>query len=1182
MSVSAKGPLQKINEDPRLRPFLSSVFDAQSYTRTVIKEGRSEESFANIVTLIEEINMEIKGYISQHKESLMSGMQEVASLAERYNNLSANSQKFQRNIAKMKKDAMESHNLVASRTLELERIHETAILLHQLKQFVQSKAQLDQYLKDHNAKDVRNLSAAAKTVNELETLLGNQKLLEIKLVADCASTIKLFGQNIRLLAQDKLLTAITEKNQASIASCLQVFYNLRTLPEVIILVIDTAVKRTAEASRESLHLEFLNGMSADLLLADPTLNIAGSATTMSHSSSSSSSLASRSASSANIGAVAIGALTDAAGSALANVGGTSVSSSSTHQVTTLAQLRIAIREIAHMWSGCIYDHAMQVHVLQRVVNKKEDPVSHERFLDVLCDHCSAVPSSGGKNGTQPSAMMQFLARGQLLDVFWDRLVIALSEVAAEKLKSHPLAASRAYPSLRRAAVDVVRTLKDLTGSEMVRDLSSTASSTFPVSKEFTEYISHLYTSTAMDDYCEEENERSSSKNKDDPYTSKTDHNDLDDGDLFSEAELARIRSADTGYMFGSLQWSQVDLLRSACPRGGVVGQRSRHAMQHFLGSSHRGGGGRKLRGDMTISSSGSIIVSGNNGANGGWAEPLSGLHSRERDAHRGEGVGYSEETGLLAGFKPIRDRFLINVLNRMNAPIFQMFPELDGYTAAVPSKRDLQAFIKALQLELVIAATESDTGLISCICREFLKAVQLMLSKIEGMVISGPETRKLSSQNNFLRTSKQEHNGQLLVLLLQFQDALEKIHSNVTKQSEEALSSGNMLSSALSSMGAGGTGMSEQQSEKQRLESVSFEIHKVVRVATRSIRQIGSTQILDPIVDLLSGYVKSVLLGLLKEGFVSKPASRPTPAKFGAIAVGGPMDVSSMDCSIAVQTLLKQVGLMVSQHITSLPPSPVVDAALQELSIRIMHSYVTVAALSRPVTELGRLRAAKDLSSLEELLRGVYSFTQAQSDACPVIQEFKAFRRLLFLDSDLSVSAEKSSKKSYAAAAQSAEAPRLSQLLTLPYFRHLRPSTLLGHLVSCGPSLLPSPYDAGTAAGASGATGMQAQTAYIESLTELLLVAPMSGASSLSASQPSSSIRSLYIPITTTGAASSSNNSSGSWRVVRNEIASWECFQTSLDTFSQRILVMEGVEKQQMRGWYESIAEIGSWYFESH
>ncbi len=59
--------LKKINEDPRLRPFLSSLFDSETYTRNVIKEGRSEECFGNIVNCVEDINVEIKGYISQHK-----------------------------------------------------------------------------------------------------------------------------------------------------------------------------------------------------------------------------------------------------------------------------------------------------------------------------------------------------------------------------------------------------------------------------------------------------------------------------------------------------------------------------------------------------------------------------------------------------------------------------------------------------------------------------------------------------------------------------------------------------------------------------------------------------------------------------------------------------------------------------------------------------------------------------------------------------------------------------------------------------------------------------------------------------------------------------------------------------------------------------------------------------------
>ena len=43
---------------------------------------------------------------------------------------------------------MESYGLVSSRTAELECIHSTSITLHQLKQFVHAKHQLDNYLKN--------------------------------------------------------------------------------------------------------------------------------------------------------------------------------------------------------------------------------------------------------------------------------------------------------------------------------------------------------------------------------------------------------------------------------------------------------------------------------------------------------------------------------------------------------------------------------------------------------------------------------------------------------------------------------------------------------------------------------------------------------------------------------------------------------------------------------------------------------------------------------------------------------------------------------------------------------------------------------------------------------------------------------------------------------------------------
>ena len=133
--------------------------------------------------------------------------------------------------------------MVSTKTFALEQIHTTSILLYQIKQFLHAKQQLDQYINNSEEKDLRNLSNAAKLISELESLLKNPKLVKIQIINHSITNIKLFGQNLRLLAQDRLLEAIQEKNQAAIANSLQVFYNLDSLPEIILMVIDHMVSK---------------------------------------------------------------------------------------------------------------------------------------------------------------------------------------------------------------------------------------------------------------------------------------------------------------------------------------------------------------------------------------------------------------------------------------------------------------------------------------------------------------------------------------------------------------------------------------------------------------------------------------------------------------------------------------------------------------------------------------------------------------------------------------------------------------------------------------------------------------------------------------------------------------------------------------------------------------------------
>ena len=62
----------------------------------------------------------------------------------------------------------------------------------------------------------------AKLLNELETLMDKDPLQNIDFVKDSISSIKSCGIRLRSKAQESLLTALKEKNQASIAVGLQV------------------------------------------------------------------------------------------------------------------------------------------------------------------------------------------------------------------------------------------------------------------------------------------------------------------------------------------------------------------------------------------------------------------------------------------------------------------------------------------------------------------------------------------------------------------------------------------------------------------------------------------------------------------------------------------------------------------------------------------------------------------------------------------------------------------------------------------------------------------------------------------------------------------------------------------------------------------------------------------------
>lgn len=858
-------------DDPKSRPFLNAHFDVQEYIKDVITDGRSEETYNDITSCIEDVNDEIKNYITQHKDTLMSGMQDVAILASKYQSLASMSTKLRRSVDKLKKEALDSHDLVKSRTAELERLHSTSTSLRLLRQFAHSKSQLDHHLKtnpkDSKDCDPRQLASIAKYVNELEGLLNQPALQNIAIVMEQVSPVRSFGLQLRQVAQERLLVALRERNQATMAGCLQIFFNLQSLPEVLLLAIDSTVRFAVELSREALDLDAL-------LAAHPELT--GSVSTASTPAT-------------KQAAVAPTPKKDAS--------------------AVLSQLRVAMRELCSEWASLMYDQAMHVLMLQRVVAKKEDPATHKRFSEVL------------KTSTATSPL---LCSGRLVDLFWERLASSLEDVVADMLRSQAVAASRLYPSLRRAAVDIHFTIQGLVD----RDNSHTEDSGGADRNEVAVRQAHIVTSKIG--------------------------------------------------MFGCAAWPQ-----------------------------------EQVSGSGRVASPSSAVLT---------APP----DLKTSSLYTGSGsVGSSSEAVLVTGLQLMRDRYLGSLYSRLTDPIAQMFPEVEGFMAAVPSKRDLQAFLTAAQGELVAVIVESDSTLLKNACKELGKAVRFLLTKAEGMILVGPDAKKISPQHNFARTSQQEHNGQLVALLTQLRDSLAKLAGQVSKTASESLQqlpiSGLMLN-IVSSSSSGGLSQTQMQTQMDNLQS---ELTDYLSGMLAVIDDLVLSQLVLPAVDYLAAYCRGVIVGLLREGAAVADDTQP---------------------SRAVQLLARQMPELLKHHLLSLPKCKAVTTGIQELKLRIQATFVSTASTLRPLSEATRVRTATDMAAIDLLLDEQDS-EQRPGDPNPVSAEFKAFRRLL---------TEETIPRPVQGVAMPVSAEKLA---ALPYLAALRPSVLFGHVCSCAPVQLPSVSD---------------------------------------------------------------------------------------------------------------------------
>ena len=133
-------------------------------------------------------------------------------------------------------------------------------------------------------------------------------------------------------AQEQLIVTSKDRNQAAVATSLQVFFNLNCLPEIVLLAIDSTIRSFVAVTENAIELDSFASAHAELInsVSGYPMQAAGSASLLS-----------------------------------------STAAPIKAKKGNFSQMRVAMREISYNWTSHIHEHAMQINVLQRVIAKKE-------------------------------------------------------------------------------------------------------------------------------------------------------------------------------------------------------------------------------------------------------------------------------------------------------------------------------------------------------------------------------------------------------------------------------------------------------------------------------------------------------------------------------------------------------------------------------------------------------------------------------------------------------------------------------------------------------------------------------------------------------------------------------------------------------------------------------------------
>ncbi|XP_074644447.1 conserved oligomeric Golgi complex subunit 5-like [Tubulanus polymorphus] len=246
--------LFRLEYDEAYKQFLEEDFDAKTYATKAIQGAAISAQLAKLAEGINLLDKELHSQVVAHHEDLLSQATGVETLEGVLQMMQTRIHSLLMAVERIKSKITEPYNKVTSRTAQLRRLQETCDLLRRIIRIVYLSRRLHSQLQG----GVREITKAAQSLNELDFLSEGVDLSGIEILEQDRRFIRQARNEVEAQAQKMLAQGMETQNQTQVATSLQVFHNLTCLRPTIEKVVNDCLKQLNKCVKSSVDVKSLS------------------------------------------------------------------------------------------------------------------------------------------------------------------------------------------------------------------------------------------------------------------------------------------------------------------------------------------------------------------------------------------------------------------------------------------------------------------------------------------------------------------------------------------------------------------------------------------------------------------------------------------------------------------------------------------------------------------------------------------------------------------------------------------------------------------------------------------------------------------------------------------------------------------------------------------------------------